>query len=132
MKLWLTLLLAASTAQAQTTRALIITGVTGDPAITQQLRHDEAALRDAIVKRFGGTAIVLNETTSPRSDRAGIQQSITQLAQQAQTGDRVLIVLLGNGSASGDDVRFIDKLLDDPPIFGQPVAAAFERQHALM
>ena len=106
MKALLATLVLASSLHAQTTRALIVSGVSGDPAIAQQLRQDENALRDAIVKRFGGSAVLLNEITTQRSDRNAIQQAITQLAQQTGPDDRALIILLGHGSASGDDVRF--------------------------
>ncbi|HUP89568.1 MAG TPA: hypothetical protein VM100_09465 [Longimicrobiales bacterium] len=100
------LLLLATSLQAQTARALIVSGVSGDPAIATQMQRDANTLRDAIGKRFGGTVAVLAENTTPRSDRASIQQAIAKLASDAGVNDRIIVVLLGHGSGTGDDVRF--------------------------
>ena len=106
MKALLLLLFFSTAAHAQNTHALIITGLAGEPRIGTEMQRDAAALRDAITKRFGGTARVLATTTTPRSDRAGIQQAFAALAKAAAPGDRVLVVLIGHASAEGGDARF--------------------------
>lgn len=106
MRLLLALFFFATTAHAQTTRALIVSGITGDPALSAQMRRDETLLRDAIVKRFGGNAVLLAENSTPRSDRSAIQNALTQLARESGADDRIIIVLLGNASTDGEEARF--------------------------
>ena len=106
MRVLLLLLFVSTAAQAQSTHALIITGLAGEPRIENEMQRDAAALRDAVTKRFGGTARVLASTTAPRSDRAGIQQAFAALARTTAAGDRVLVVLIGHASAEGGEARF--------------------------
>jgi hypothetical protein len=93
-------------AQAQTTRALIVSGVSGEPRLAQQFERDAAAIRNAVVNRFGGSAVVLGEHTTPKSDKASITQAIQTLASSTKPGEQVLVVLLGHASAHGGDIRF--------------------------
>src|SRR5207253_10995408 len=78
---------------------LIILGLNSDPATAR-------ILQEAFTTRFGANVTVLDGSTTPRSDRAGIEQSIGALAQQSTAGDRVVVVMLGHASAEGDDARF--------------------------
>ena len=106
MKILLMLLLLSGAAHAQSTHALIVTGLAGEPRIAQDLQRDGVALRDAVAKRFGGTAVLLSATSTPRSDRAAIQQAFAGLATSSAQGDRILVVLMGHASAEGEDPRF--------------------------
>jgi hypothetical protein len=106
MRALLFLLFFSTAAHAQNTYALIITGLAGEPRIESEMQRDATALRDAITKRFGGTARVLTSTSSPRSDRAGLQQAFAALAKATAPGDRVLVVLIGHASAEGGEARF--------------------------
>jgi hypothetical protein len=98
--------LAPAFASAQTTRALIVSGVSGEPRLAQQFERDVAIMRDALSKRFGASTVVLTESSTPRSDKAGITQALQALASNSKAGDQVLIVLVGHASAQGGDVRF--------------------------
>lgn len=107
MKIVLALALAcAAPVQAQTTRALIVAGVGGEPRLSQQFQQDGTALRTALVQRFGAQAALLTESSAPRSDKAGITAAFSRLAADTRAGDRILIVLIGHGSAQNGSVRF--------------------------
>jgi hypothetical protein len=106
MRVLFLLLFLSTATHAQSTQALIITGLAGEPAIENEMQRDAAALRDAITRRFGGTARVLTSSSSPRSDRAGLQQALAALAKTTAAGDRVLVVLIGHASAEGGEARF--------------------------
>jgi hypothetical protein len=98
--------LTASVVAAQTTHALVVSGVAGEPRLAQQFQRDGAAIRDAVVRRFGGQAGFLSESSTPRSDKAGITRALQTLTAQTKPGDRVLIVLIGHGSAQSAEARF--------------------------
>jgi hypothetical protein len=104
--LLLVLSASASSLHAQTTRALIVSGVSGEPRLAQQFERDAAAIRNAITNRFGGSAVVLTESSTPRSDKPGITQALKALSTSAKPGEQVLIVLIGHGSAQGGDAKF--------------------------
>jgi hypothetical protein len=109
MKLGIVLALVlgvGSTARAQNTRALIVSGVSGEPRLAQQFERDVASMREALAKRFGAAVTVLTEKSSPRADKAGITQALQQLAAASRAGDQLLIVLVGHGSAQGGEARF--------------------------
>lgn len=122
MRLILILLLlctVASTAKAQETRALIVSGVGGEPRLVQQFQQDAAALRTAIVQRFGAQATLLTEGSTPRSDRAAVTAALRALATDTKAGDRILIVFIGHGSAQSGTARFN---IVGPDITGAEVA----------
>jgi hypothetical protein len=111
-------------ASAQSTRALVVTGVSGEPRLAQQFERDAAALRDALSKRFGATVTVLTEGSSPRSDKAGITGALQALAGNTRAGDQVLIVLIGHGSAQSGEARFN---VPGPDITADEIARALEQ-----
>ena len=100
------LALAVDHAYAQTTRALIISGVSGEPRLAQQFERDVTSMRNALNARFGANAVMLTESSTPKSDKTGITRALQSLATSSQPGDQVLVVLVGHGSAQGGDVRF--------------------------
>jgi hypothetical protein len=99
-------LIAPTSVFAQTTHALIVGGVSGEPRIAQQIERDVTVIRDALNKRFNASATVLTEKSTPRSDKAGITQALHELVTDSKNGDQVLIVLVGHGSAQGSEARF--------------------------
>lgn len=105
MRALLFVLLFSSAAPAQSTHALIVTGLAGEPKLAESYAQDGAALRDAIT-RMGGTATLLSESSTPRSDRTGLQQAFARLTQSSERGDRILIVLIGHGGTDGLEARF--------------------------
>ncbi len=102
----LALALAPALTHAQSTKALIIGGVSGEPRLAEQFERDVFSMRDALTKRFGATTVALTESSTPKSDKAGITRALQSLAASSQPGDQVLIVLVGHGSAQGGDARF--------------------------
>lgn len=99
-------LFAAAPLRAQSTHALIVTGVSGEPRFAQQFARDAGLMRDALTRRFGASVTILAENTTPRSDKPSIIAALQKLASGSRAGDQVLIVLLGHGSGQGDDARF--------------------------
>ena len=95
-----------SAANGQSTRALIISGVSGEPRLAQQFERDVTSMRNALNARFGANAVMLTESSTPKSDKAGITHALQTLASSSQPGDQVLVVLVGHGSAQGGEVRF--------------------------
>lgn len=91
---------------AQSTHALIVSGVSGEPRFAQQFARDAGSMRDALTRRFGASVSVLAENSTPRSDKASIVAALQKLASGSKAGDQVLIVLIGHGSASSDGARF--------------------------
>lgn len=100
------LLCCAAHAQAQTTRALIVTGVGGEPRLSRQFVRDGEAVRSALVQRFSASASLLTESSTPRSDKAALNSALRRLADETKPGDNALVVLIGHGSAQGDVARF--------------------------
>ncbi len=96
----------ASSAFAQSTHALIVSGVSGEARLAQQFERDVGVMREALSKRFGASVSVLTEKSSPRSDKGAIIQALQKLARASKAGDQVLVVLVGHGSAQGGEARF--------------------------
>ena len=80
--------------------------MSGEPRLAAQFERDVNVMRDALSKRFGATTVVLTESSSPKSDKASITNALKSVATSSKTGDQVLIVLVGHGSAQGGDARF--------------------------
>lgn len=96
----------ASSAFGQSTHALIVSGVSGEPRLAVQFERDVVVMRDALSKRFGASVTVLTEKSAPRSDKAAVMQALQKLASGSKAGDQVLVVMVGHGSAQGGDARF--------------------------
>jgi hypothetical protein len=116
-------LLFAFPINAQTTRALIVSGVSGEPRLAQQFQRDATVLRDALTKRFGANTVVLTESSAPRSDKAGITAALQTLASSTKPGEQVLLVLIGHASAQGGEARFN---IPGPDITAAELAIALE------
>ena len=117
------MLVLPAASDAQSTRALIISGVSGEPRLAAQFERDVATMRSALSTRFGAATSVLTESSSPKSDKAGITQALQSLAASSKAGDQVLVVLIGHASAQGGDVKFN---IPGPDITAAEVASALE------
>jgi hypothetical protein len=117
------LALAHADGYGQSTRALIVSGVSGEPRLAAQFERDVATMRSALSQRFGATTTVLTEKSTPKSDKAAITQALQALATSTKAGDQVLVVLVGHGSAQGGDARFN---IPGPDITAAEIAAALQ------
>jgi hypothetical protein len=100
------LVLTPLSAMGQSTRALIISGVSGEPRLAQQFENDANTLANALGKRFNANTVVLTEKSAPKSDKASITQALQTLAGSTKAGEQVLIVLIGHASVQGGDARY--------------------------
>jgi hypothetical protein len=100
----------ASTAAAQDTYLLLVTGVSGDPALATQYQKWGASIVDGAKKRGVDAANItyLAEATDKdpqrikgRATKEGVEQAIDDIAKRAKEGDEVLILLIGHGSFDG-------------------------------
>ena len=98
------------------TYLVIITGSSGEPRFATSFHAQATALRSAAIDKFGiRDSLVTYLTEDPskgpaavtgRSTREGIALAIDGIARRAQQGDRVLLLLLGHGSAQNEESRF--------------------------
>jgi hypothetical protein len=97
------------------THAVIVAGLGGEPRF-QESFHDQASkIYTALVERHGLSAenvTYLGERVetdpdkiSMRSTRANVLQVLGEIAQKVQPMDRLFVVLIGHGTASGDEVQ---------------------------
>jgi hypothetical protein len=102
--------LAASTAHAQRTHVLIVSGLSGDPAFKRSFAQIATTVRDAARSKWGvndSSLIVLTEDSLPstlsrgRSTREAVGTAFTTLSTRVQPGDVLLVLLLGHGSGEG-------------------------------
>lgn len=118
-------------ATAQQTHVLVVVGLGGTDAYRQRFIGWAGELRDALVDHDGIPAdhvTVLAERTelapglvAERSTKANVQQAITDMAGRAGPDDQVLIVLIGHGTAQGDEGQFN---LPGPDLSAEEFAAA--------
>jgi hypothetical protein len=101
------LLCAATSAAAQRTHAIIVAGLSGDPAFTTRFATSVAAVRTAATQRWGvadGDLVVLTEDSvayNGRSTKENIGAAFVALSRRAQPGDLVFVMLVGHGSGEG-------------------------------
>ena len=106
-------------AQAQSTgrvRALIVTGVAGEPQIADAFHKQAIGMIDALTSRFGIPAsdiVYLAETPSKdaarikaASTKANIEKELTALGEQSKRGDVLFVMLIGHGSGDDTSPRF--------------------------
>ena len=102
--------LSASSAAAQQTHVLIVSGLSGDPAFKRSFQQIAATVQDAARQRWGvadSSLLVLAEDSvrSPRSNgqatREAIGRAMLALSTRTRPGDVVLVLLLGHGSGEG-------------------------------
>ena len=127
--------LGAQTAPGDT-HVLIVTGVGGEKAYGDRFHEWALTLADALREKHGVSAdniVYLGENTTRapnriagRSTKENVEKELTRLAQQARAADRVLIVLFGHGSSTGDESRFN---LPGPDLTSADWAVQLDRLH---
>jgi hypothetical protein len=127
--LWL---LAAPLAQAAQNHLLIVGGIGGIEAYSEQfasgaLRLYQSALTAGIAPH---NIVVLSATPLPQAapprrnaDKATLLQALREIGVRAQADDRVFVVLLGHGNPRGDGAMFN---LSGPDISAAELAAALD------
>jgi hypothetical protein len=113
------LLLAAAPARSQDagarTYVLIISGLGGEPKYSDAFYQEAVAMADAARTRFGvpdSSIIYLAENPARdparirgTSTKANIEQTLAALAARVRPGDQLFILVIGHGSAQGDEAR---------------------------
>jgi hypothetical protein len=126
-----TLTVAAAPAAAQTTRALVVVGLGGTPEYRERFTTWAVELRTALTHALGIPAadvVVLAERSdaapgvvSDRSTKDNVVTALGDLARRSAPQDRLLVVLIGHGTAQGDEGQFN---LPGPDLSGEELAAA--------
>jgi hypothetical protein len=99
---------------AAQTHVIIVTGASGEPQYAASFHSTASSLFDALVAKHGlAKSDITYLAEDPARDGTRIdgksgKQELTQAIARASTqaGDRVLLVLIGHGSHSGNDSRF--------------------------
>ncbi|HSG09209.1 MAG TPA: hypothetical protein VLA36_12685 [Longimicrobiales bacterium] len=116
---------------AQTTRALVVVGLGGTSEYRERFTNWAVELQAALT-RTGGIpvedVVVLAERSDAapgvvkdRSTRENVVAALGDLARRSGSADRLLVVLIGHGTAQGDEGQFN---LPGPDISGEELAAA--------
>jgi hypothetical protein len=101
------LLSTAAPAMAQRTHALVVAGLSGDPAFRARFTNAVTATRTAATQRWGvadSSLIVLTEDSTAfngRSTKENIGTAFATLSKRVAPGDVLLVLLLGHGSGEG-------------------------------
>lgn len=101
------LLSTAAPAMAQRTHALVVAGLSGDPAFRTRFTNAVTATRTAATQRWGvadSSLIVLTEDSTAfngRSTKENIGTAFATLSKRVAPGDVLLVLLLGHGSGEG-------------------------------
>jgi len=107
--------LAPPPAAAQRSHLLVVAGLGGEPAYVESFYRWGAAMVDAARGRLGladSSVIFLAERPErdparirARSTKEEIGRAVEALAARSAPGDRVLVLLIGHGSAEGGEAR---------------------------
>ena len=106
---------APASAQGRT-HAVIITGLGGTDAFRESFHAEASTLYDALVNRHGlspedvtylGEKVEVDpDRITLRSTRANVLQTFAEIAARAAPMDRLLVVMIGHGTAGGGEVQF--------------------------
>ncbi len=101
---------APSTAAAQRTHVLVVSGLSGDPSFSKSFREITTTVSQAARARWSvsdSSLIVLTEDSVPatatrgRSTRDAVARAFVTLSTRVQPGDVLLVLLIGHGSGEG-------------------------------
>ena len=105
-----------SSASAQDSHLLIVAGLGGDPAYSDQFHTWATTLLDAAKDRYELPAEHVTylaekpdrdpERIDGQSTRENVEAAIAELGARARPNDKVFIVLIGHGSFTGGESRF--------------------------
>jgi len=107
-------------------RALIVSGLGGEPAYEQKFQQQAAALAQA-ASRAGATPNDIVELSGERAKRTTLDGELKMFAQAVQADDQVIVAWIGHGSYDGEDYRFN---LPGPDITGREIAAFLDSMRA--
>ena len=110
-KLWFLLVVSLcsvipSSAFAQQTHLLVITGVPGDEEHAQQFQKWASTFIDAAKTRDAVPDANITLLADRQATRAGVEKAFADLAPRVKPADAVLVLLLGHGSFNGTQAAF--------------------------
>ena len=97
---------STSSAFAQQTHLLVITGVPGDEEHAQKFQTWATTFIDAAKKKDAVPDANITSLSDKQSTRAGVEKAFADLASRVKPGDAVFILLLGHGSFNGTQAFF--------------------------
>ncbi len=118
----------ASPAAAQTTHLVVISGLAGEPRYREAFHASATAMLDAArgsgvasadIRYLAADPDLDPERIAARSTRDNIEQHLGELASRAGPDDNVLVLLIGHGSARGEESALN---LPGPDISGSQLA----------
>ena len=105
-----------SRAQSGRVRALIVTGVAGEPQYADQFFTQATTMIDALKTRFGvpdSDVVYLAENPArdaakikAASTKENIERELTALGARSKTGDVLFVMLIGHGNGDGTTSKF--------------------------
>lgn len=107
-----TCLLAAPSAWAQQSWALVITGASGGPKYAEQLQSWRTDLHSALVSRYGfapeRVKVLVDETatTGEQATAKAVRQAVAEVRKQIGQQDLLLVILFGHGTYDGEVAKF--------------------------
>jgi len=107
-------------------RAFIVSGLGGESSYEQKFRQQADALAQAAA-HAGATPDDIVELTGDKAKRATLDGELKKFAQAVQSGDQVIVALVGHGSYDGEEYRFN---LPGPDITGREIAAFLDSMPA--
>ncbi|MCG6955148.1 MAG: C13 family peptidase [Gemmatimonadetes bacterium] len=123
----------------QQTRVLLVAGLGGTPEYRKEFHDLVQRLDSALVNRLRVDAanvtlleenpVSASDHAEQRSTRDNVMSALAALAASAGPSDDILVVLLGHGTAEGDDVRFNLPGPDLTPADLATALDAFKTQH---
>jgi hypothetical protein len=100
------LALGATLPVGAATQVLVIAGRGGEPQFEQRFAKWTEQMTKASATVTGDAALVRGLVGEKDADRAKIEAALRTAAQNARSGDRFVLVLLGHGSFDGTEYRF--------------------------
>jgi hypothetical protein len=96
----------ASSATAQSTHILVVTGTPGDAEHAQKFDSWAKAFIDAAKTKDAVPPASITYLADKQATKAAIEQSLATIATNAKTTDTVVILLIGHGSFDGSIAAF--------------------------
>jgi hypothetical protein len=106
----------ASRGAAAQTRAIIITGLGGEPQYSELFMslgsrmatamHDKFMMPDSNIVWLGEDSTSTQRWYAGQSTAQNITAAIERVASRAKAGEQIVIALIGHGSGQGDDTKF--------------------------
>jgi hypothetical protein len=98
--------LCASSAVAQQTHLLVITGVPGDEEHAKQFAKWAEAFIDAAKKKDSVPDANITYLSDRRAVRESVEKAVADIAARAKPNDGVVVLLIGHGSFNGSTAAF--------------------------